>query len=366
MPSLQHEQWKQDLFDHLDRKLSGCISCEFGESRDNHAPTHQGRHRVPSQQILWTCESMHPHSYDLLRGAGFVVMEQQQSAPVSGRCRPDLTILGTHREPMAFIEIVRSNRPTNSLRVAEELRIPLFTILAPHRRSIIPGLRPSQPWWDFDPTLPADAKRQMHFMEQVADELTHRSGDGDSTWTNLDMMLDDAGNLVFASFHGSPPDLAGPTFPRTGDLIVAELCSWGCDKAMEVLEHERLMDEHDAVVSMRQTLEQDLGRILLGAIRSANDGTQRFVVPVGSEEVHVEMTLKALNPHVSPNDPIVLNLMTQVVKAADKVRNRGRRSAPASGSNGNAAEPLPVAGLGQDVWQRDLMTDEGGAGDGGE
>ena len=79
MPSQRHEQWKQDLFDHLDRKLSGCISCEFGENRDSHAPTHRGRHREPSQQILWTCERMHPHSYDLLRGAGFVVMEQQQS-----------------------------------------------------------------------------------------------------------------------------------------------------------------------------------------------------------------------------------------------------------------------------------------------
>ena len=30
MPSKQHEQWKRDLFDHLDRKLSGCIGCEFG------------------------------------------------------------------------------------------------------------------------------------------------------------------------------------------------------------------------------------------------------------------------------------------------------------------------------------------------
>ena len=176
MPSKQHEQWKHDLFDHLDRKLSGCIACELGESRDSHAPTHQGRHREPSQQMLWTCERMHPHSYDLLRGAGFVVMEQQQSAPTSGRCRPDVTILDTHREPMAFIEIVRSNRPTNSLRVAEELSIPLFTILAPHRRSLMPGLRPSRPWWDFDSSLPADAKRQMYFMEQVADELVRRSG----------------------------------------------------------------------------------------------------------------------------------------------------------------------------------------------
>ena len=105
MPSQQHEQWKQDLFDYLGRKLSGCVSCEFGESRDSHAPTHRGRHREPSQQVLWTCERMHPHSYDLLRGAGFVVMEQQQSAPIAGRCRPDLTILDTHRKPLAFIAI---------------------------------------------------------------------------------------------------------------------------------------------------------------------------------------------------------------------------------------------------------------------
>ena len=315
MPSQQHEQWKQDLFHHLDRKLSGCISCEFGESRDNHAPTYRGRHREPSQQILWTCERMHPHSYDLLQDAGFVVKEPRQSAPISGSCRPDIAILDIHREPLAFIEIVRSNRPTNSLRVAEELGIPVFTILAPNRQSLIPGLRPSRPWWDFYPSLPAEAKRQMYFMEQVAYELTRRSGDADSTWADLDMMLDDDGNLVFASFRGSPPDLPGPTFPRTGDLIIAELSSWGCDKAMETLEHERFMDQQNAIVSMRETLEQGLGRILLAAIRGTKEGTGRFVVPVGSEEVHVEMSLKPLNPHANPNDPIVLDLMIQVAHA---------------------------------------------------
>ena len=344
MPSSQHEQWKHDLFIHLDRKLSGCVACEFGEGRDSHAPTHRGSHREPSQQILWPCEQMHPHSYDLLRGAGFVVQEQNQYSPVSGtRCRPDITVLDTHRQPMAFIEIVRSNRPTNSYRVAEELNIPLFTILAPHRRSLVPGLHPSRPWWDFDPALPEGNKRQMYFMEKVADELMRRSGECDSTWSSLDMMLDDDGNLAFASFRSSPPDLADPTFPRAGDLIVAELCSWGCDKAMEVLEHERLMDEQNAMISMRQTLEQDLGRILLGAISSAEERTGRFVVPVGSEEVHVDMSLKPLNPHVSPDDPIILDLMSQVAMAIDKVRYRGRGNICESSSNINAAEPPLLA-----------------------
>ena len=338
MPSKQHEQWKQylfyHLFYHLDHKLSGCIACEFGESRDNHAPAHRGSHREPSQQILWTCERMHPHSYDLLRGAGFVVLEQNQYSPVGGTiCRPDITVLDTHRQPLAFIEIVRSNRPTNSYQVAEELNIPLFTILAPHRRSLVPSLQPSRPWWDFDSTLPEDTKRQMYFMEKVADELMRRSGEHDSTWSSLDMMMGDDGNLAFASFRGSPPDLAGLTFPRAGDLIVAELCSWGCEEAMEVLEHERLMDEQNAMVSMRQTLEQDLGRILLRAIRGAKDGKARFVVPVGSEEVHVDMSLNPLNPHVDPDDPMVLNLLEQLAGAADKVRNRHRRSTGASGPN---------------------------------
>ena len=339
MPSQQHEQWKHDLFDHLDRKLSGCVSCEFGEGRDSHTPTHRGRHREPSQQVLWTCERMHPHSYDLLRGAGYVVMEQQQSALNGGRCRPDLTILDTHREPLAFIEIVRSNRPSNSLRVAEELGIPLFTILAPHRRSLAPGLRPSRPWWDFDPGLPEDVRRQMYFMEKVADELMRRNGDGDSTWADLDMRLDDDGKLVFASFRGSPPDLTGPMFPRTGDLIVAELCTWDCNKAMEVLGHEQLMDQQNAILSMRETLEQDLGRILLRAIRGAKDETSRFVVPVGSEEVHVEMSLKPLNPDVGPDDAIALNLMSQMADAVDKVRKRGAGSAFGPGWNGKESEP---------------------------
>ena len=92
---------------------------------------------------------------------------------------------------------------------------------------------------------------------------------------------------------------------------------------------------------MRQTLEQDLGRILLGAIRGNKDGTGRFVVSVGSEEIHVEMSLKPLNPHVSPDDPIVINLMTQVAKAVDKVRNSGRRSAFGPGSSGRETQPLP-------------------------
>ena len=174
----------------------------------------------------------------------------------------------------------------------------------------------------------------MYFMEQVADELMRRNAEGDSTWANLDMVMDENGNLGYASFRGSPPDLSGPAFPRTGDLIVAELCSWECAAAMEVLERGRVMDEQNAMASMSETLEKDLGRIVLRAIEGARDQATKFVVPVGTEEVHVEISLQPLNPQVRPDDPLVLNLAEQLACAAEKVRN-GRRLEPSpAGPNG--------------------------------
>ena len=322
MPSKKHEQWKRDLFNHLERKLSGCFGCEFGESRDGHAPTLRRRHGELSQEILWTCEREHPHAYDVLRGAGHVLMEKDCSAPVNGRCRPDVTILDTHGKPAAFIEVVLTNRPKKSLFVAKELGIPVFTMLAPSGRSLVAGYKPSRPWWELDPELPDDVKRRMYFMEKVKDEMMRRADSGDSTWAEFDMVVGDDGDLEFASFRGSPPDLSSPAFPRTGDLIVAEYCSWDCDKAMEMQRRDWKLDAQAAEISMRETLESDLGRILLKAIGNAGDEASRFVVSVGTEEVHVEMALKPLDSRVSPDDPVFIDLACQYFDAYEKVRNR--------------------------------------------
>ena len=331
MPSEQHEQWKRDLFSHLERKLSGCVWCEIGRSRDEHPPTHQGQHREPSQEIVWTCERMHPHAVDVLRGAGFVEMERYQYAPRSGRCCPDVTILNTHREPMAFIEIVRYSRPRNSLKVAEELGIPAFTILAPQRNSLRPGLQAARPWWDLDPNVPEEIRDQMSFMEQVADELMQRHRDGDSTWSELDMIVGEEGRLGYARLRGSPPDLSGPRFPRTGDLVVAELCSWDCDTAMERLMNERALDEQAAALSIRPALEQDLGRTLLKAVRGAGEKPAKFVVPIGTQEVHVEMSLEPLSPQISSSDVTVLPLLEELARATEKVRSQHARDVPSQG-----------------------------------
>ena len=118
----------------------------------------------------------------------------------------------------------------------------------------------------------------MYFVEQAADKFTRWSGDGDSTSANPDMMLDNAWNLAFASFRGSLPDHESPTFPKMGDMIVSELCSWDFDKTIERLELERSVDRQYAIVCVRQTLEQDLGWISLSAIGNARDKTSLFVV----------------------------------------------------------------------------------------
>ena len=56
MPSEQHEQWKRDLFNHLERKLNGCIGCGIGEDPKDHLPVHRGHQYFPSQQIIWRCQ----------------------------------------------------------------------------------------------------------------------------------------------------------------------------------------------------------------------------------------------------------------------------------------------------------------------
>ena len=325
MPSAQHEQWKRDLFNHLERKLNGCIGCGIGEDPKDHLPVHRGHQYNPSQQIIWTCEQMHPHKYDLLRGAGSVVMEKYQSAPKSGQCCPDPTVLNTHREPMAFIEIIRSSRPKNAVNVAREIAIPLFTILAPDRKTITPWLMPSQPRWDFDPTLPEKNRKQMRFMEQVSDELMRRNERGDPTWSRLDVMKNQDGNIQFASFRGSPPDLSEPTFPRTGNMIVAEQCSWTCEESMEVAKRLHLMDMQDADAAMNLELQRKLGKIVLGAMSAAKDEQAQFVVPLGPDEIHVLISRHLFNPHINPTDPRLLNIREQIAEAAETVRNRHRR-----------------------------------------
>ena len=95
------------------------------------------------------------------------------------------------------------------------------------------------------------------------------------------------------------------------------------------------MDEEVAAISVRQTLKEDLGEILLSAMRSAADGAARLVVSVGAEETHVEMKLQPLNSDVDRSGGLALDLQSQIAEAVAvaKVRGRHRRNPAGSYSN---------------------------------
>ena len=162
-------------------------------------------------------------------------------------------------------------------------------------------------------------------MEQAAEDVMRRHQSGDSTWSELNMTLDDDGRLSFASFRSSPPDLSELSFPRAGELIVEEVCSWGCEQAMRVQDRDWVRDQLSGHTTMERQLEQDLGRIVLDAIEGATDRTARFVVPVGSQEMHVEMSLQPLNPHPPDAGRFVLDLQRQIAEAEERVKNCRRR-----------------------------------------
>ena len=139
------------------------------------------------------------------------------------------------------------------------------------------------------------------------------------------VMKDHDGKIQFASFQGSPPNLSEPTFPRTGNMIVAEQCSWTCEESMEVSKRHHVMDMQDADVAMNLELQRKLGSIVLGAMSAAENEPAQFVIPIGSEEVHALISRHQLNPHFSPTDPRLLSIREKFAEAAETVRNRHHR-----------------------------------------
>ena len=62
-----------------------------------------------------------------------------------------------------------------------------------------------------------------------------------------------------------------------------------------MLRHERDLDEQAVATFIHQTLEEDLLRIILRAIRGAAEELAKFVLPIGTQEIHSKMSLEPLN-----------------------------------------------------------------------
>ena len=94
---------------------------------------------------------------------------------------------------------------------------------------------------------------------------------------------------------------------------------------MEVSKSHHVMDMQDADVAFNLELQRKLGRIVLGAMSAAENEPAQFVVPLGSEEVHVLISRQPLDPSINPTGPRLLNIREQISKAKETVRNRHRR-----------------------------------------
>ena len=234
-PSEQHERWRLSLLGHLGRQLSGCLWCALGLRREHpprcHVPL-QGT-ASPWQMVTWQCQQLHAHAYDLLPDADQVVGEKQQSAPSGKRCQPDITILNAAGEPLAFIEVVRTHLSEQAVAVAKELDIPLFVIPAPDENVVRPALGAARPWWESVPGFPdRDFARAVEaFTERRAAETATEL----EWFAEHETIEDDDGNVVWARFRGSPPDLDGMVYPAIGTALVADSCTWSCARAAAAL-----------------------------------------------------------------------------------------------------------------------------------
>jgi hypothetical protein len=302
------------------------VRCEFGYAPEEHPPAYACGSKRPNplrQDIMWVCDNGHHHIFDLLDGAGQVVKEARLDAPQTGRYIPDIAILDTHYQPSAFVEIVYKNRRSKVRRAAEELGIPVFSVLAPGRKALQPSLHDNRPWWE-STDMPEEIQRQAAFMQEVSDEIMGRNGQGASGhWSELETYRDET--TVATSFRGSAPDFSDGSFPMWGRMVLAEWCSWDCETAWRVQEQREERQTTDTQVSQAVDLCEQLGRAVLDAMHRAGICTARTVVPLGELEAHIEISLRPLNPNVSPDDPTFVRVFQQLREAEQRVRERWER-----------------------------------------
>ena len=127
--SKAHRATRSAWFGFIRYQLSGCHVCMVDPTaRHLKCPAYlQGVPAAPFfHEIVWGCDlCLRPHNYDLLRGASRVVTEKKQ---LGGAIRPDLTILDADGQPLAFIEIKKTNLSENVRQLADANEIPLFVV----------------------------------------------------------------------------------------------------------------------------------------------------------------------------------------------------------------------------------------------
>ena len=323
MPSKQHEQLADAIWSCLDRKLSGCLDCEmslepFSPKPEAHTPTPSYR-RVPMHsEILFFCEQGHPHQYNLLFDAAYAVRELTHVSPRRSAvsCRPDISLLNAHREPVAFLEVEWKHEVSENARsIAEELDIPVFVFKASSADvAVLPPLYRNLPYFESMTGLKDEDKRSLRALHKATSKLFEEGQANPSLWHEAVMSFDDQGNFQGSTIHHPEAELDGD-IPILGGMLFANRCLWSCEKVVEKWKWHHEVESREAQASMRRDLVENLGELVKSAMESVPDfhrlrrtmgrgspakGYAEFVWPVGSEQVRIGMTIEPLSQEPPP------------------------------------------------------------------
>ena len=169
---------------------------------------------------------MHGHVLDMLAGASSVALERRHSMPDGSFCVPDITVLNTDGQPLAFIEVVHTHEPDRAVAIAGALDIPLFIVPAPGVPMVRPPLQPAPLG------VQTDEDRALFAAVQAFSEAPG----SDVNWRfSYETAEDEHGRQVPWRFSGSTPSF-GDGYPLVGSAILAERCTWSCERAREAFE----------------------------------------------------------------------------------------------------------------------------------
>ena len=323
MPSEQHERLVDAIWKFLDRKLSGCLDCEmsrdsFARNPEDHEPTPSYRRTPVHSEILFFCEKQHPHQYNLLFDAAYAEKELRHVSPQRPAisCRPDITLLNAHRDPVAFLEIEWKHEVSDSARsIAEELDIPVFVFKASSEYvAVVPPLYRNLPYFESMTGMTEEDRRNMRALHHAASALFDKGKDDPSAWHEATMVFGDQGDFHGSTIHHPEVAVDGDV-PLLGGMLFANRCFWNCEKVVEKWKWHHEVMSLDAKASMRKDLVENLGELVKSAMESVPDfhrlrrtmgrgspaeGYAEFVWPIGSEQVRIGMTIEPLDQTVSP------------------------------------------------------------------
>ena len=309
METTRHKAYKDALFDTIHRELSGCLGCSptmMSDDEGDHAPFLSER-PWKMQQVALRCENSHVHTLDILANAAWCERERPLTAPSGLRCKPDVTLFNSHRQPCVLIEVRHTNQNNNTKQVAEELGVLWLEMNAPEPGSFQPELSESRNWWHMMDSISEEEKPKLDNMEALMQRLMDDQGSGERRWATLDRVPQPDGGFS-TSFRFSQPKLAHGEFPTLGGAFLwANKCSLSCEEIQKVNQADGLRFAWDVARKKRWDLINHLGEAVFEALCKAGEQPAEFTVPIGTQEIHIKVALSELT-QIGGGKPLVIDV----------------------------------------------------------